>query len=351
MRNGMQPILALLLGGMLWAAAAQADERQANDIRDRAHALQEKVQHLRDRGDHEAAQRLEQEVQELFQQADQVADAGPHERPPAEAWRQEFHDLYREWIEAIVGERDEAAEALQQKIHDYARETGARLQEMLQPQLEMVKRRIAELREQGRPELAERLAERQREVFQAHRRAQTAQQEAERAEKSRSTQGSDEPAWQRQVQDLKRRIDKLHQQGDHEQAERMARELDRLHERRAQQAQHPALERDREPRDGGRPGSPRPAPQQREEMQRRMQHLRGAADNLHAIGMHDLGERLQREADELQRALEPPQPHGEGLPPRILNEIEEQLRGLHKRLDEINRRLDELLELARQESR
>ena len=202
MRNGMQPILALLLGGMLWAAAAQADERQANDIRDRAHALQEKVQHLRDRGDHEAAQRLEQEVQELFQQADQVADAGPHERPPAEAWRQEFHDLYREWIEAIVGERDEAAEALQQKIHDYARETGARLQEMLQPQLEMVKRRIAELREQGRPELAERLAERQREVFQAHRRAQTAQQEAERAQKSRSTQGSDEPAWQRQVQDL-----------------------------------------------------------------------------------------------------------------------------------------------------
>ncbi|NLX56673.1 MAG: hypothetical protein GXY58_16315 [Planctomycetaceae bacterium] len=291
MRNGRQPILALLLGGMLWATAAQADERR------------------------------------------------------------EFNDLYREWIEAIVGERDDAAEALQQKIHDIARETGARMQEMLQPQVELVEQRIAELREQGRLEVAERLAERQREVFQAHQQAQAAQQEAERAEESRSAPGSDAPARQRQVQDLERRIDKLRQQGDFEQAERVARELVRLRERRAPQAKRPALERDRELRDGGRPGFLGPAPQQRNEMQRRMQHLRGAADNLHAIGMHDLAERLQREADELQQALKPPQPPGEGPPPRMLNEIQERLRGLDKQLDEINRRLDELLELARQQSR
>lgn len=276
----LRPVLALVLGGMLMAATAQADERQANELRERANGLKEKIQRLHEEGKHDAAKQLEREVDELFAKADRVAGEGPRDQTPADALRQKLEGLYKEWIEATIGGRGDVAEDLQRKIHDMARDAGARMQELVQPQLEMMERRIAELREQGKPELADRLAEKLRETMQAHRQAQVQQR-----------------------------------------------------------------------RERGPEGRPGPGPQDHAERERRMQHLRVAADNLNAIGMQDLAERLCREADEIQQSLQQPRPQGGGFPQGMLENIQNELRGLHQRLDEMNRRLDELMEIARRDHR
>ena len=239
--------------------------------------------------------------------------------------------LYKEWIEAIVGERPDAAEELQRKIHDVVRDAGDRMQELLRPQLDMMKRRIDELRRQGKPELADRLVRQFREMAQAHRPPQP------------QREGGEPPAWQQRMGELERRLDELRQQGNQEQADRVAKELEQMRQRRERAGQasgHGAGDRGpREMRPEGRPG---PGPQDRAEVERRMQHLRVAADNLNAIGRQDLAEKLRREAEELERSLQQPRPQGEGPPPGMMENIQNELRNLNQRLEEINRRLDEL---------
>jgi gas vesicle protein len=292
-----RPALALVLGGMLLAAAARADERQANELRERAKAIKEKVERLQEEGRHDEAKQLEREVAELFAKADRVAsEPGPEPRPGEEIARR-IQQLSNEWVDAMIGERRDAAERLQKEIHDIARDTGARMQEMFIPQLQLIERKIAELREQGKGELAERLAGQLREMIQAHRRARAEQQRA-RSEAERREEGPQ----QRDVE-MKKGPD-------------------------------------------GRPG---PGPDDRAEKERRVQHLRVAAENLNAIGMQDLAQRLNRQAEEIQQSLKNPPPQGEGPPRRMMENIQNELRGINQRLDELNRRLDELMEIARRE--
>ena len=265
----MRPVLSLALGGMLLVAAAQADERQADELRERANAIKDKVQQLHEQGKHDEAQRLEREVAELHAQADQVAGENAQEPESAEAIGRRLQGLCREWVEAIIGERHDAAERVQKEIHDIARDAGARMQEMLKPQLQLIERKIAELREQGKPEVAERLAGQLREMIQAHRQAQ-AQQQRERSEDARREEGG---------------------------------------------------QMKKQPR--GRPG---PGPDDRAEKERRVQHLRAAAENLNAIGMQELAQRLNREAEEIQQSLKNPPPQGEGPPRGMMENIQNELR-------------------------
>jgi hypothetical protein len=101
----------------------------------------------------------------------------------------------------------------------------------------------------------------------------------------------------------------------------------------------------------GPDGRPGPGPDERAEKERRVQHLRVAAENLNAIGMQDLAQRLNREAEEVQQSLKNPPPQGEGLPRGMVENIQNDLRGIHQRLDELNRRLDEFMDIARRERR
>ena len=342
----MRAVLGLFLGVLLLAATAQADERQANELRERANGLKEKIQRLQEEGKHDEAKQLEREVDELFAKADRVAREGPREQTPADALRQKLEGLYKEWTEATVGGRGDAAEELQRKIHDVARDVGARMQELIKPQLEMMERRIAELREQGKPELADRLTGQLREMIQAHRQAQV-QQQREQPEGPRRDE-----RWQQRINELERRLEELRQQGNQEQADRVAKELVQMRQRIEGANKRQEMEqREREQRERGPEGRPGPGPQDRAERERRMQHLRGAADNLNAIGMQDMAEKLRREAEEIQQSLEQPRPQGEGFPQGMMENIQNELRNLNQRLDEVNRRLEELMEIVRRDRR
>ena len=76
-----------------------------------------------------------------------------------------------------------------------------------------------------------------------------------------------------------------------------------------------------------------------------------AAENLIALGMQDLAERLHREAEEIQQALQNQNPPHRGDDPHreAMEAMQQEFRKLHQRLDEMNRRLDELTEMMRRE--
>jgi ribosomal protein S7 len=86
-----------------------------------------------------------------------------------------------------------------------------------------------------------------------------------------------------------------------------------------------------------------------EMMERRVHHLRVAAENLNAIGMNDVAQRLNREAEEIQKALQNPPPQGEDPHRGVMEATQQEFRNLHQRLDELNRRLDELAEKMRRD--
>ncbi len=293
-------VLSVVAGSLLLVSAAAGDEQQVDKLRERADAAMREVQQLHEQGKHDEAQRLEQKVAELREQAERIAREGDRQPGPREAIVNRLRELSERWIDAMASDQRDAAERIQKEIHDIARDTGARLQEIMKPQLEMLERKVAELREQGQPDQAERLAGQLREMMEAHRRA-AAEPQRERAQA----------------------------------AERAARE-------RAESARE---NRERQ-RAEGKPG---PGPDQRADMERRVQHLRVAAENLNAIGMQDLAERLHREAEEIQQALQNqnPPPRGEDLHRGAMEAMQQEFRKLHERLDEMNRRLDELSEMIR----
>ncbi len=90
-------------------------------------------------------------------------------------------------------------------------------------------------------------------------------------------------------------------------------------------------------------------PEKREDLERRMHHLRAAAENLAAIGMQDMVERLQREADEIQGLLQRPSPHEPAgdLHQGVMEAVHREFEALNERLNAFDRRLDELTETVR----
>jgi E3 ubiquitin-protein ligase HUWE1 len=93
----------------------------------------------------------------------------------------------------------------------------------------------------------------------------------------------------------------------------------------------------------------------REEMERRMHHVRVAVDNLHAAGLHEQAERLAQQMEHMRHpdAREHPS-HGEGPPPAehlegVLRELHEAVRHLHERVDEMTRHVEEEIEAIHRE--
>jgi len=295
----MRTVLALAVGVALLAGTAQADERQANELRERANMLKEQVQRLHEEGKHDEAQQWERKVAELHAQADRVAGEAPREPSAGDALAERLHRLYRDWIEATVNERPDAAEDLQRKIHDVTRDAGARVQELLQPEFELLEQKIRELREQGKAELADRLAAHLRELVRVHE--ESGQTPRERREAS---------PWQQRIDELERRLEELRRQGRPDKAA---------------------------------------GPPDRGELERRMHHLSVAAENLRAVGRHDIADQLQREVQQLQQSLNGPGPQGDQKLRDGMQELREEIGRIHQRLNELNRRLDELSEALRRE--
>jgi hypothetical protein len=97
---------------------------------------------------------------------------------------------------------------------------------------------------------------------------------------------------QHRIEDMKRRIHSLSEEGRHEEAERMKQEGRRMW-----------AEFEQRRRRGDRPGPPHP------ELERRMHHLRVAIENLRAAGMHDAAQRLVELSEQFMREHAPGVPH------------------------------------------
>ena len=115
--------------------------------------------------------------------------------------------------------------------------------------------------------------------------------------------------------ELNEALEKAKREGNEGAARELAAELEKLKARHQamEQEAHAIRERFGE-REQPRPDGPPPA-----DLERRLQHLRAAAENLRAAGMPDLAERLMSEAEQLARKLggregdrprEQPQPAG-----------------------------------------
>ncbi len=96
-------------------------------------------------------------------------------------------------------------------------------------------------------------------------------------------------------------------------------------------------ERDRERREmEEREGAERREGEERGRLERRVHHLRVAAENLAAIEMHDLAERLMREAEEIEQDLH--RPHGD----RPHDPHAEFVDRVHHGFEDLERRINEL---------
>ncbi len=111
--------------------------------------------------------------------------------------------------------------------------------------------------------------------------------------------------------------------------------------------------RDREPMGdqmGGREFGRRP-PLDRPELERKLQHLQIAIENLHAAGMHDPAERLAQQAEMMRRNLQGP-PAGPGPRPPAeagpeLLRLRSEVQDLRRAVGELKERIEELARDAR----
>jgi hypothetical protein len=152
-----------------------------------------------------------------------------------------------------------------------------------------------------------------------------------RAEFDRQTWERKRDAAREQLEQLKREIRELDRADRHDEARRLERQARALAQR---------LEADRPPTESAFPRGPRP---QAWEIERRMHHLRVAAESLHAIGMHGQAEMLMREAEAMNEKLHDQQPGREGEDlPAVLQELRARMEELHGAVRELHKRIDRL---------
>jgi hypothetical protein len=155
--------------------------------------------------------------------------------------------------------------------------------------------------------------------------------------------GEREPLMRR-LEEIKAAMQRAREAGQREEVERLEREAREV----LQQL-------------GDRPGD-RPRPEgEAGEIQRRMQHLRAAIENLHAAGLHDQANALAGEAERWMRERgmppgQPPRPEGRERPDlapfqaqveRAVGEMREQMQEMRRQMDEMRRHLQELSERPR----
>ena len=137
---------------------------------------------------------------------------------------------------------------------------------------------------------------------------------------------------QRRLEELKEKVADLERAGKREQAEQVQQEIQEVKQGLAGQPGMHAI---------GPPGPPA-------EIERRMQHVRVAVENLHAAGLHDQAERVVREAEQAivrgarreggERPRGEPGAGPEGVPPAI-RELAAQVQEIHRQVQELREQL------------
>ena len=212
-----------------------------------------------------------------------------------------------------------------------------------------LRQRAAQSQEQVRELKA---AGRHEEAMRLQRAVEEMRQRAAEFQDTRVRQRPDDPRPEprrERVQQLERLMAELeeHQRaGRQEEAAELKREIMRFRQEMAARPQ--PLPR---PRAGELrrlpPDSPRVRlpfrEQDREEVERRMHHVKVAIEHLHAAGLHDMAERLERELDQSRRRIaeaQPPAPPMERLNLE-LRELRGQLEEMRVNLHELQARMQE----------
>ncbi|MBM4154212.1 MAG: hypothetical protein FJ221_04200 [Lentisphaerae bacterium] len=175
-------------------------------------------------------------------------------------------------------------------------------------------------------------------------RGEAAESEArkERAVRERAEPRTEVEAMERRLEELKRRIHALAEEGKREEAGELEREAREV-------AQNLDRARARGAEAGAREGRPDP---DREEIERRLRHMRVAAENLAAAGMEDAAHRILQESEAMERRLregggrpgaQPPQ-----APPEALRRHVEELTGVVRELRQQVERMQQELRSLRE---
>jgi hypothetical protein len=347
MKNGnwMWVPLSLLLVAILVTRAVRAgdQEQKIKELKDKAAAMQKEAAALLEKGKAEAAKRAKLEAAELQKVAAAIAKRLKSESANAQRDKEQV-------TKAKMAQLQEMIAILEQKIVEVREKGQDRVVARLEQELS---KRVAELEElrgetaerHDAEELAVKAQERQvlprkqvlqqrEEMLRNYERAvrEKRQRDLERSERAHAERMRAEEREREQAERMRA------EEREREQAERMrAEEREREHAERmrAEEREREHAERMRaEEREGGERG----------ELERRMHHLRAAAENLAAIEMHDLAERLMKEADEIDRDLHD-HPHGEPgreLPPDFVEKVHNGFMELHRQVEEMNNRLGEI---------
>jgi hypothetical protein len=295
-----------------------------------------------------------EEVARLAQALRAPRDRGPERERDRDRERVERE---RRRVHAVVGiaqlkrncrELEGQARGLEMKLHEELRVRGPE-----HPEVKQIEVALRETREK--------MAQVQRELAEAVRdweEREMARRDPDRHERERELPEHARDEVARRYFELREAAEDARRAGRHEEAERIAREIE---------------ETKREWR--GRAARRVPHPEEREELERRMSHVRVAVENLHAAGLHEHAERLAHEAERLLagRPEAPrPQPRDPFAPPRaqaavdpfapprpeaprhaeqregVLHELHEAVRQLDRRMDELAGKVEHEIQQARE---
>jgi len=317
-------------------------------------------------GEHrDEAEHREREEREEGEHREGDAERREGERREGDAERRERPDQPRERREG-EGERREGERREGERREDVPRE--ARIEQLMQHRRALqerggeIERRMAGLRD-GQDEEARELQRAMQEVRQQMERVEMAlrelQPERERPRERREGEGERREGERREEAPREGRMEQLMQyrRALQERAEEIERRMVGLRDdqdeeardlQRAMQEVRQQMERVEMALRELQPERERPR-EPGEEMERRIRHLRVAIENLHAAGLHDAAEHLQREAENMMRAFregrprDPDRPeHPEHREPPHPEQLEHVIREMHGQMERMQRQMDQM---------
>jgi hypothetical protein len=245
-------------------------------------------------------------------------------REQAAAAAREADELQKQGREDAAATGRRRAEVLERHAQEFvkqieernkAREQGDRNGREFETRIRAMKEKIERLRQDGQPDKAEQV---QAELNEVLARSKGERPEIERRE------------FETRIRALKEKIERLRQEGQPDKAELVQADLNEVIARsNAERSEN-----------GRRPEMPGSGQDARNEAQKKASHLRTAAENLHAVGMHDQADKLMREAEQLQRSTQ--SDGGPGDLPRQVQELRERVDDLCRRLSKLEQVVDQL---------
>ncbi|MHC4549405.1 MAG: hypothetical protein ACYTEZ_11575 [Planctomycetota bacterium] len=295
--------LGLALAAFYRPGAAQ-EEPDPEARREEARKLMEKAYELEKTGRHEEARRYIREAQELMRAVEARRDDLEAGEARVLEMQRELERLRAQAKELAESGEDEEARRLEERIAEGERQLERAVRDheriRIERRLRTLRDEIASLRERGRTEEVGKL---EREARELARRLERVGREAPRPR---------DPLYRKPGTDRRR----------HDYWPRDDRRLDRPRDDRPR----PYGPRDRE---GG-------------EIERRIHHLRVAAENLGAAGYPERARELLQSAEELERKLRAEGERGpRGVEQRV-RELEETVHQLREEVHELRRMVEEI---------